>query len=478
MVRAVLIATGYLSEMEPLVQHRPTPLFRIADRPIIFHIIEFLLRQGIKKFDLILHHLPHMIEEKLGEGKRWGVTINYHLAKSSEHPFTTLKPAAQGWENETIIMGYADCLPKLSHDLFSHIQLAPDTLIHFPNLEWSGWSILTTKTLISLPSNLDISQFPQQFPDAKTIKTSAFLSVRGFQNLKKSNLKFISQQSPSHFFPTTARMIEPNIWISRAVSMHPSVKINPPVFIGNDCQIKENVEIGPYVVVEKKCIIDNKSVIENSLICQNSYVGEDLLIQNSIIDRNLLVNLTHDTKIAIQDDFILCELTPPKHLHWFPYTIIEKFLAALFFLVLSPIYFTMRLLAPLSKETVLRLPAPEDQVHWKTFDLLSFNLKITKQNKWKSFFKRIPALLNILKGELHFIGVAPRSIKDTAALPTDWQKLYLKSKVGLITLDTLDNVQRNDQYASEAFYAINMGVYYDLKLGMRWIGKKIKSLFI
>ena len=33
-------------------------------------------------------------------------------------------------------------------------------------------------------------------------------------------------------FPTHAHMVEKDIWISRAVSLHPDIVIEPPIFIG------------------------------------------------------------------------------------------------------------------------------------------------------------------------------------------------------------------------------------------------------
>ena len=41
------------TENGPFIRYRPTPLLNVADRPIIFYIIEFLVRHGIIQYDLI-----------------------------------------------------------------------------------------------------------------------------------------------------------------------------------------------------------------------------------------------------------------------------------------------------------------------------------------------------------------------------------------------------------------------------------------
>lgn len=481
MVRAILIATGYRPEMEPLVLYRPTPLFNIADKPIIFHILEFLVRHGIRQFDLVLNHLPELIEEKLEDGKRWGINITYHLTKTLHEPFKVLTPTVKGWTDEPVILGYADYLPKLTCHFFSQINHVPCLLCNLPDKSWSGWGLFSVQTLAAIPPNTIDSEFPKQFNlNSPSLKVMPYLSAKTLKDLKKSNQIFIRKRHTFNHFPSTARMVEPGIWISRAVSLHPDVKIVAPAFIGEDCQIKSAVEIGPYTIIENNCVIDNSSIIKNSLICQKSYVGEGLEIYDSIVDRNLLINLSHDTKITLHDDFILCELSPPPHLKSCSYRLIEKLLALFLLCLISPFYLFIRLFTPLKREKMLHLPASTEREEWKTFDLLTFNLDRLDPSSWKKHVRRLPALFNILQGHIHFVGNPPRTIKEVETLPHDWQKLYLKSKVGLITQNDVyggSGSSEDEQYASESFYAIQMSLWYDLKLAMRALIKKFKSVF-
>jgi len=87
-MKAVILATGHCPGMDPLISYRPTPLLNVADKPIIFYIIEFLVQKGIRNIDLVISHLPEQIEEKLDDGKRWGAEICYHLAKDPNYPFS------------------------------------------------------------------------------------------------------------------------------------------------------------------------------------------------------------------------------------------------------------------------------------------------------------------------------------------------------------------------------------------------------
>src|SRR5206468_1573239 len=55
----------------------PKPLVRVAGRPFLEHILEFLGAAGIRDVVLNLHHLGRRIEEHLGDGARFGLRIRY-----------------------------------------------------------------------------------------------------------------------------------------------------------------------------------------------------------------------------------------------------------------------------------------------------------------------------------------------------------------------------------------------------------------
>ena len=305
-----------------------------------------------------------------------------------------------------------------------------------------------------------------------------FFSARSSHELKESNKKFINQEEESFLFPTTTKKVEPGVWISRAVTIEPGVKVIPPILIGENTHIKSGARIGPDAIIENHCIIDNNSVIENSLICQNSYVGETLEINNCIVDRNSLINLSLGTHLTIQEEFLISESTPPA-IHHFTKKIVERTLGGLLLVALSPIYLLMRTLYPIEKKKKLILPSQDDPEQWNSFDLYFFNNSPLEQNGLLlTYFSWLPTLINIMKGELSFIGSPTRSIEETIQLPSEWQKLYLKTKPGIITLCDIyhgKNASEDEQYASEAYYATQMNALFDIKLFFYWLLNKIRG---
>jgi NDP-sugar pyrophosphorylase family protein len=480
-MKAILIATGYQAKMEPLIHFRPTPMMQIAGKPIIIHIIEFLSRQGIKNFEIILCNLPELIERKLEDGKRWGVAITYHLVKDHEFPFSTIIYAADSWKKESVLLGQGDSLPEFTPKSFSKNKNLP-TLFMFSKKKWSGWGLFSTDFFKNLSPYQKEKEFLSDIiGHTKSISIKPYISTRSLSELKKSNQKAISSQVCERLHHTSAKMVEPNIWISRSVSIHPSAKVIPPIYIGENSQIKAGTLVGPNSIIERSCIIDNNSTVQNSLICSRSYIGEGLDIQNSIVDRNILINLSLNTVLKIRDDFILSELSAPS-IYKLPLIIFERFLAFLLCVFFSPLYLLLLLNHNIKKTRVLFLPADSEKALWTEFEWLSFEKKNKKKlpNKFEAFFVKLPTLWNVFYGEAHFVGVSPLPLFEVEKLPPEWKKLYITSKVGLITLAELDygkSVSLDNRYTSEAYYATYRRRGFDFKLFIRWIKNKINALF-
>lgn len=468
-MRAVILATSTITGMGPLLRYRPSCLLHIADKPILFYVMEFLSNQGIKTCNLFISEFAHDVEELVGDGRRWGLEINIYLIRDASLPFEVLAPTAIGWKNENVLFGVGDCLPEFASEDFKQPEL-----FFFPDDTWTGWGVIPSDLLAPLSSSTTIEEIPRHLSLVKKI-VDVDLSTKTLLDLKLSNEHVLKAES-KYSKLATARMVDPHIWISRAVSMRKSTNIVPPVFIGENCQLLENVTIGPNAVIENHCIIDKGSTIQNSIVCQRSYVGEGLSINDCIVDRNTLIDLALDTHVVIRDDFLLSSLSTPA-MHNYPFFFIERICALFLLILFSPLLLIMYLLYPLKSHYFLKIPTSNDPSQWETFDWYYFEMP-ERPSPFGTFFQRFSVLINIIQGDVHFVGVAPRSIKDALNLPLDRQNLYLKSKIGLITLSNLDNgpyATADEQYASEIYYAIHMSTGFDLKLMFRWIMSKFKG---
>jgi N-acetyl-alpha-D-muramate 1-phosphate uridylyltransferase len=76
-MRAMILAAGRGERMRPLTDRIPKPLLLAGGKPLIEYHIERLAAAGIREQVINHAHLGGQIEETLGDGSRFGVTILY-----------------------------------------------------------------------------------------------------------------------------------------------------------------------------------------------------------------------------------------------------------------------------------------------------------------------------------------------------------------------------------------------------------------
>lgn len=73
----MILAAGRGERMRPLTDKTPKPLLEIGGKPLIEWHIERLARAGVRELVINHAHLGMQIEDRLGNGERFGVAIRY-----------------------------------------------------------------------------------------------------------------------------------------------------------------------------------------------------------------------------------------------------------------------------------------------------------------------------------------------------------------------------------------------------------------
>ncbi|MCB0323793.1 MAG: nucleotidyltransferase family protein, partial [Bdellovibrionales bacterium] len=73
----LLLSAGFGTRLRPLTECLPKPLIRIGDKTLIERNLELLARAGISRVFINLHYLGDQIRQFVGDGSRWGMTVEY-----------------------------------------------------------------------------------------------------------------------------------------------------------------------------------------------------------------------------------------------------------------------------------------------------------------------------------------------------------------------------------------------------------------
>jgi NDP-sugar pyrophosphorylase family protein len=506
-VRAIVIATGQSNRNALLDERHPVPMLPLVDRPFIQHVVEYLEDQGMRVFDFVLHHLPEQCERLLGDGTRWNSTFTFHLASDANRPYKLLKIICSTCEeDEPILVLHADRLPavKLTPNAATQQQCSPQLFCWSPpdaastvnSLQWTGWAWVPRVVLSRLPDDLEENTLTTHLRALAThhdaiVEVPHLLSAQTYDDILAAHHTVLSNTFSGLLL--TGREIEHGIWLARNVSLHPTARLVPPVYIGENCRIGKGVQLGPGAVVGNDCVLDKHCSVVHSSVFPGSYVGEGLELRESIVDKNRLVNVRVGAAVEITDDFILGSLTE-NHVRRALGGFVSRGLALLLLGMTWPVLCALALYLKLTrpgpvlyKQTVVRLPAATTPSTWRTFALWRF---VAKDHLDPAAFDGVrggirhlllhllPALVNIAKGELRFVGVAPRAPEEILALPHDWRALYLRAKAGVITEAHVRYgaaPSKDELYTAEAFYAVMASLRYDIQLCLAYWTRLVRG---
>ena len=487
-MRAILIATGKCPGMGTLAEHFGASMLPLVDRPFVQHIVESLAGRRFTEFDVVVSHMAHRIEELLGDGVRWGVAIRYHIARDPERPYGVLRTMSPPLGKARVLLCHADRFPVTG-------PLAQPTPEERPSaycqanasdgsgrVDWTGWAWINAADVDDLPADAGEDDLAFQLLDEAgergRVVVPEVLSARDFASYLASNEAAITGPSSGLLF--AAREVDPGVWLSRNVVIHPTARLCPPLYLSEDCQVGKGAQVGPGAIVGVGCFLDSGSLIANSVLLPSTYVGRGVELRNAIVDRNLVIDVRRGQEAHVEDDALLSSISAhalgARLNGLFSRTAATAALALTWPLLLAtaaalkawrggPVF--------TSHERV-RLPAPADVSRWRTFPLWSFNVDTKGDPESRLLagvrdvlFRVLPGLVNVARGDLRIVGVPPRSAAEVLSLPEDWRALYLGSKAGLINETSLVSptaLCREDHLVSDSFYAAAQGPGYDLRL--------------
>jgi MurNAc alpha-1-phosphate uridylyltransferase len=135
---AMILAAGRGERMRPLTDRIPKPLLQVRGKALIEYHIERLAQAGIERIVINLAWLGSMIREYLGDGSRYGVTINYseeapralETAGGIFRALPRLGPGAFLVVNGDIFTDFPLAQPCLARDRDAHLVLVPNRPQH------------------------------------------------------------------------------------------------------------------------------------------------------------------------------------------------------------------------------------------------------------------------------------------------------------------------------------------------------------
>lgn len=329
-MKAVIIAGGLGTRLQPLTNNVPKPIVPVANRPFIVHQIEHLIKHGIDEVIVNLHYLSNEIKKILDDGKEWGIKIHYSVEESPLGTAGAVKNAEKYFGSEPLIVFNGDVLTdiNISKVINFHrekgarvtitltevedptefglvITDAKDRVTKF--IEKPSWEMVTTRNINAGIYVID----PQVFKAVPVGQPYSFERqlypglleqgepIFGFQ----SDAYWIDIGKPEKYMEAHQAILrgevavkiigtrqDRKIWIGKDVQIQPTAKLIGPAIIGDRARIWKNTEIMDYVVLADGVQVGENSYLENVIVWKGTKIGSHVRLANCIIGKDCMID--------------------------------------------------------------------------------------------------------------------------------------------------------------------------------------------
>lgn len=316
--KAMIMAAGVGSRLDPLTQKTPKPMIPIVNKPIMEIIIDHLAKFGITSVIANTHYLAEVIHDKF-DNYDTGLNLNYiHEEKLSGTAGGVKKCEWFFDKDETFVVVSGDALTDVNLDVLikkhkASGAIATMGLKEIPREKVSAFGV------VIIDENGKIQEF-QEKPSIQEAKSNLvntgiyvfetrifdYIPADTFYDFAKNvfpalmanneplyahiieeywtDIGTIHQYKQSSFDalnekvniakPTSIKNKQKNVLIGEGSSLAQDVILEGNCIIGNNCVIKENVRIKDSIIWDD-CIISSNAKLEDCIIANNVCIGEN-----------------------------------------------------------------------------------------------------------------------------------------------------------------------------------------------------------
>lgn len=313
-MKAMILAAGFGTRLQPLTHTVPKPMVPIMNRPILEHTIHLLRSNGIHDITVNLHHLPEMIQEHFGDGKNFGVQL--HWSHESEILGTAggIKKVQPFLDGESFLVINSDVVVDIdlskviafhkaqgsaltlvvregeSPEQCDPIEVdADDRIVHMVGTSAKNMPDDTTRILFTGIQVMEPEIF-DRIPENKFYGTTTDV----FPGMLEDGLPMFAYWHNGYWKDIGAIQsyldVHKDLLDGRVAGGLPIKNNNParghltqPVLIGKNCQITDTANIGPYAVLGDNCTVEDHAIIKHSICWSGVTLGKNSHVRQSVL---------------------------------------------------------------------------------------------------------------------------------------------------------------------------------------------------
>ncbi|MEA2012947.1 MAG: sugar transferase [Verrucomicrobiota bacterium] len=443
-------------------------MLTIVNKPLLEYYIDLCTLLSIREVRIIQNEPKPAIENFLGDGSRWGLTIDYATAKPKDSEKFILKKNRAFLDNSDFIM--------ISGMFFINYDKNKDnTELFSSERDFSSFHCNSGEIIFNrMSDSLDNVLKKNSNKEIHSNKDSFLRSITSLKDYYDISFDVLKNKSEQFVLPGYNN--EKGIHIGQNVAIAKTADIKKPVSIGSDVQLKKLSSIGPNVILGNNTFVDQATTINSSIILDKTYIGSALEINNKIVSGNLLMDPETGESLKITDAFFLSNLTPDMF----------KNLSLRFFNFFLALFLICCMTLPFILFRILLLLIGGVKTYGYNYYLYRDSDSVSPlshadrrdanflQKLYMRFsLDKIPLLIKVLKGKLYLAGNSPmeQSVENYKTLQQ--MPLYHPAVFTYCELLGTTGEEKFERQLDELYYSYNSTLKLDIKIIIGSFFKKL-----
>jgi mannose-1-phosphate guanylyltransferase len=326
-MQAVVLVGGEGTRLRPLTYAVPKPMAPLLGRPFIGWIIERLRKAGVNDVILSCCYLPEAIEAYFGNGRRFGVNLDYVFEEEPLGTAGAVKNAVHKVSG-TIYVCNGDILTGLDLVALRELHRRRNAIatIHTRTVEDpsqfgvvetdadgrvlrfvekprpgetnardinAGTYVLEPDALDAIPAGRKVSIERETFPHLIAATQRVFAVSTNDYWIDVGRPATYAQAHwdilDGRFEKPAGHEVAQGVWTADGAPVPQGVEVHPPVFLGAGVHIEPGARLGPYAVLYKGCRVGASATIASSILWQHCVVGCGATVRDGILGLEVVV---------------------------------------------------------------------------------------------------------------------------------------------------------------------------------------------
>jgi hypothetical protein len=397
-MKALLICPADRPGVARLADSCPLAAAPLLGKPLIEYWLEALVARGVTHVIVLAVDRPNHLRQLVGDGARWGLRV--------------------------------ELIPETR-------ELTPaEALAKYRSAEDTAWLAEAATVVDYLPGRPDLplcESYAAWFAAARAWMPHALTPAR-----------------------IGAREVRPGVRLGLRSRISPRATVTPPCWIGEDVFIADGAVVGPEAMIDDRVVVERGARIVRSVVHPDTFVGRHVSLENSLAQGATLIDWRSGSYLRVPDAFLL---GPLDHAHFSRRraSLLGRMLAVLAAIVTAPVAMLAVLLSLLRVESPLRIRLgvrPPENLRDRSSATFAY-YELAAGGYW---VRRWPQFWSVARGDLAWVGNRPLRPTEAFALVNDFERLWLATPPGLVSLADACGCPEGvsaESCAHASFYATN-----------------------